>query len=331
MRYTTIGSDPTTARTVSALALGAMRFGTTTDETTSYEILDRFVEAGGSFIDTSNNYAYWVNGTQGGESESLLGRWRQSRGITDEVVIATKVGGRPTKPAAQLASHAEGLAPDVLREQADRSRKRLGVDRIDLYYAHIPDLWHGTPLADTVAGFGELVADGTVGLLGLSNFWAWQLERARRLADATGVPRADVFQYHHTYLRMRTDIPDPRFGQDGEFGVADGSILSYLRAEASTTLVAYSPLLNGAYVREDKPLDEAYGHRGTTNRLAALDAVVRETGATRNQVVLAWMLGGELPVVPLVGISSVAQLEEALAAVDLEITDGQRRRLDEAH
>jgi aryl-alcohol dehydrogenase-like predicted oxidoreductase len=331
MRYTTIGSDPTTARTVSALALGAMRFGTTTDDATSYEILDRFVEAGGSFIDTSNNYAYWVNGTQGGESEALLGRWRRSRGVTDEVVIATKVGGRPTKPSSQPTNHAEGLAPAVLREQADRSRERLGVDRIDLYYAHIPDMWHGTPLTDTVAGFGELVADGTVGLLGLSNFWAWQLERARQLADASGVARADVFQYQHSYLRMRTDIPDPRFGQDGEFGTADGSILSYLRAEAGTALVAYSPLLNGAYARQDRPLDEAYDHRGTTNRLAALDAVARETGATRNQVVLAWMTGGELPIVPLAGFSSLAQLEEALAAVDLELTDDQRRRLDEAH
>lgn len=331
MRYTTIGSDPASRRTVSALALGAMRFGTTTDDATSYEILDRFVGAGGSFIDTANNYAYWVNGTQGGESEALLGRWRRSRGVTDEVVIATKVGGRPTKPMGQLADHAEGLAPAVLREQADRSRERLGVDRIDLYYAHIPDMWHGTTLAETVAGFGELVADGTVGLLGLSNFWAWQLERARQLADASGVARADMFQYHHTYLRMRTDIADPRFGADGEFGVADGSILSYLRAEPGTTLVAYSPLLNGAYVRADKPLDEAYEHRGTTNRLAALDAISRETGATRNQIVLAWLVGGELPIVPLVGVSSTAQLEEALAAVDLELTVDQRRRLDGTH
>ena len=329
MRYTTIGSA--TTRTVSVLALGAMRFGTTTDEATSYAILDRYVEAGGSFIDTANNYAFWVNATQGGESESLLGRWRRSRGISDEVVIATKVGGRPTAPAATLGNNIEGLAPAVLREQADRSRERLGVDRIDLYYAHIPDLVHGTPLAETVAGFGELVADGTVGLLGLSNFWAWQLERARRLADASGVARADVFQYHHTYLRQRTDIADPRFGQDGEFGVADGSILSYLRAEPDTRLVAYSPLLNGAYTRADKPLDEAYDHRGTTSRLAALDLVAAETGATRNQVVLAWMIGGELPVVPLVGVSSVAQLEEALAAVDLDLTEDQRQRLDAAH
>src|SRR4051812_574599 len=136
MRYVTIGSDPTTARTVSALALGAMRFGTTTDEATSYEVLDRFVDAGGSFIDTANNYAYWVNGTQGGESEALLGRWRQSRGVTDEVVIATKVGGRPNAPATGLSHDLEGLSAGVIRESSERSRERLGVDKLDLLYAH---------------------------------------------------------------------------------------------------------------------------------------------------------------------------------------------------
>ena len=104
MRYTTIGSDPLTARRVSVLSLGAMRFGTTTDEATSFAILDRYVAAGGNFIDTSNNYLFLVHGTQGGESEALLGRWRASRGIGDEIIIATKVGARPLRrqPASAL-------------------------------------------------------------------------------------------------------------------------------------------------------------------------------------------------------------------------------------
>jgi len=92
MRYRTIGTDPATRREVSVLSLGAMLMGSRTDEATSFAILDRYVEAGGTFIDTSGNYAFWVNGTQGGESEELLGRWRRSRGIGDEIVIATKVG-----------------------------------------------------------------------------------------------------------------------------------------------------------------------------------------------------------------------------------------------
>jgi aryl-alcohol dehydrogenase-like predicted oxidoreductase len=329
MRYTTIGSDPATARRVSVLSLGAMRFGTTTDEPTSFAILDGFVEAGGTFIDTSNNYAFWVNGTQGGESEALLGRWRASRGIGDEIVIATKVGGRPSVPAADRTTPRERLSRESIREASEGSRTRLGVERLDLYYAHIPDA--RVPLEEQVAAFGELVTDGAVGLLGLSNHWVWQVERSRRLAATAGTARADVLQYHHTYLRMRTDIPDPRFSPDGEIGVADASILSYLRAEPGMSLVAYSPLLNGAYTRSDKKLDPAYDHPGTRARLDALDRVVKETGATANQVVLAWLIGGGLPVIPLVGASSVAQLDESLSAVDLELTQEQRQLLDAAH
>jgi aryl-alcohol dehydrogenase-like predicted oxidoreductase len=329
MRYTTIGSD-LPARKVSVLSLGAMRFGTTTDEATSFAILDRYVEAGGNFIDTSNNYLFFVNGTQGGESEALLGRWRASRGIGDEVVIATKVGARPVAPATSFDTPREGLSRAAIRESSERSRERLGVERIDLYYAHVPDRT-GVPLDEQVAAFGELVTDGTVGLLGLSNHWAWQLERARGLAEAAGSARAGVLQYHHTYLRMRTDIPDLRFSRDGEIGVADGSILSYVRAEPKMTLVAYSPLLGGAYTRPDKDLDRAYDHPGTRARLNALDQVAKETGATVNQVVLAWLIGGELPVVPLIGASSVAQLDESLAAVDLQLSAEQRQQLDAAN
>jgi len=330
MRYTTIGSGTLSARRVSVLSLGAMRFGTTTDEATSFAILDRYVEAGGSFIDTSNNYLFYVNRTQGGESEALLGRWRASRGIADEIVIATKVGARPLAPATDFDTPREGLSRAAIREASERSRERLGVERIDLYYAHVPDQT-GVPLDEQVAAFGELVADGTVGLLGLSNHWAWQVERARGLAAAAGSPRADVLQYHHTYLRMRTDIPDLRFSRDGEIGVADGSILSYLRAEPGMTLVAYSPLLNGAYTRPDKELDRGYDHPGTRARLEALDQVVKQTGATANQVVLAWLTRGELPVVALIGASSVAQLDESLAAVDLQLSAEQRRLLDAAN
>jgi aryl-alcohol dehydrogenase-like predicted oxidoreductase len=330
MRYTSIGSDPSSAREVSVLSLGAMRFGTTTDEATSFAILDRYVEAGGTFIDTSNNYAFWVNRTQGGESEALLGRWRASRGVGDEIVIATKVGARPLAPASDFDTPREGLSRAAIREASERSRERLGVERIDLYYAHVPDLT-GVALDEQVAAFAELVWEGMVGLLGLSNHWAWQVERARGLAAAAGTEHADVLQYHHTYLRMRTDIPDPRFSHDGEIGVADGSILSYLRAHPAMTLVAYSPLLNGAYIRPDKELDRAYDHPGTRARLDALDQVVKQTGATANQIVLAWLLSAELPVVPLVGASSLAQLDESLAAVDLELSLEQRQLLDSAN
>jgi hypothetical protein len=139
MRYRTIGTAPETRREVSVLALGAMLFGSRTDEATSFAVLDRYVEAGGNFIDTSDNYAFWVDGSQGGQSEKLLGRWRRSRGIGDEIVIATKLGARPLAPGTGFVDNPEGLSAKVIRESAERSRERLGVEKLDLLYAHIED------------------------------------------------------------------------------------------------------------------------------------------------------------------------------------------------
>ena len=347
MRYRTIGKDPETRREVSVLSLGGKLFGTAISEPTSFAILDRYVEAGGTFIDTSNNYAFWINGSQGGESEELLGRWRRSRGAGAEIVMATKVGARPLAPGTSYTDNAEGLSAKVIRESAERSRERLGMAKLDLLYAHIED--PAVPLQETVEGFAELVAEGTVGLLGVSNHWAWRVERARSLAAAAGLPGYEVLQYHHSYLQQRTDLPssppaaqpDRRNGddlatvrrgpvQDGDQGVLSRDLRSYLRAEPALALVAYSPLLAGGYVRQDKPLGAEFDHPGTPVRLAAAREVAREAGATVNQVVLAWLIGAEVPVIPLVGASSVAQLDESLAAVDLELTAQQRARLDAA-
>jgi aryl-alcohol dehydrogenase-like predicted oxidoreductase len=326
MKYRTIGTDPATRREVSVLSLGTMHFGTATDEATSFAILDRYVEAGGTFIDTADNYAFWT-GTQGGESEELLGRWRRSRGAGDQIVIATKLGARPLSPGTSFTDNAEGLSAKVIRESSERSRDRLGVARLDLLYAHIDD--PKVPLGETVEAFAALVAEGTVGLLGVSNHWAWQVERARSLAAAAGLPGYEVLEYQHSYLRPRTDLPGP-LSPDGEQGVLGSDLLSYLRAEPQLAMVAYSPLLNGSYVRPDRPLDAMFDHPGTPARLAALREVAKDADATVSQVVLAWLIGTEVPMIPLVGASSVAQLNESLAAVDLELTAGQRARLDAA-
>ncbi|MFE4050480.1 aldo/keto reductase [Streptomyces sp. YIM B13518] len=328
MKYRTIGTDPAHRREVSVLALGAMLFGSLTDEKTSFALLDRYVEAGGNFIDTSDNYAFWTDGGQGGHSENVLGRWRRSRGVGDEIVIATKLGARPLAPGTGFVDNPEGLSAKAIREAAEASRERLGVDKLDLLYAHIDD--YSVPQQETVEGFGALAAEGTVGLLGASNQAMWRVERARALAAAAGLPGYEVLQYQHSHLRPRFDVPSDLF-PDGSLGHAGPELFGYLRAEPALTLVAYSPLLAGAYVREDKPLPADYDHPGTPARLAELRSVARETGATVNQVVLSWQIGGELPVIPLAGASSLAQLEENLAAVDLELTVDQRARLDAVH
>ncbi|WP_406467105.1 aldo/keto reductase [Streptomyces hirsutus] len=327
MKYRAIGSDPRTRREVSVLALGAMLFGSVTDEKTSFAVLDRYVEAGGNFIDTSDNYAFWTDGGQGGQSEALLGRWRRSRGVGDEIVVATKLGARPLAPGTSYTDNPEGLSAKVIRESAERSRERLGTDRLDLLYAHIED--HAVPLRETVEGFAGLVAEGTVGLLGASNHAVWRVERARALAAAAGLPGYEVLQYQHSYLRPRADLPEDLF-PDGSLGHAGAELLTYLRADPRLALVAYSPLLKGAYARPER-LPGDYDHPGTPARLKVLHEVARETGASAGQVVLAWQLGHELPILPLAGVSSVAQLEENLAAVDLELSPEQRDRLDAAY
>ncbi|NUT40610.1 MAG: aldo/keto reductase [Thermoactinospora sp.] len=320
MRYRKVGN-----KDVSVIALGAMLMGSRTDEDTSFAILDRFVEAGGTFIDTSNNYAFWVDGGTGGQSEQLLGRWRRSRGVGDELVIATKVGARPTAPGLSYVDAAEGLSAKVIREQAEISRERLGVEKIDLYYSHIED--RSVELEETVRAFGELVQDGVVGMLGASNHPIWRVERARQIAQGLGLAGYEVLQYQHSYLRPRFDVPESIF-RDGSLGHAGAELLSYLRLDPAMTLVAYSPLLTGAYTRADKKIPYDYEHPGTPKRLAVLKEIAEETGATANQVVLSWQLGHELAIVPLVGASSVAQLDETLGALDLELTEDQRARLD---
>jgi aryl-alcohol dehydrogenase-like predicted oxidoreductase len=141
-----------------------------------------------------------------------------------------------------------------------------------------------------------------------------------------------VLQYQHSSLRPRTDLPGS-LSPDGRQGMVDGDLLSYLREQPQLAMVAYSPLLKGGYVRPDKLAGAEfaeYRHPGTPARLAALAEVAKDAGATVSQVVLAWLTGGDIPMIPLIGASSVAQLDESLAAVDLELTTQQRARLDAA-
>jgi len=331
MRYVTIGGATASPRRVSALALGAMRFGTATEERTAFAILDRFLAAGGTFIDTANNYAWWHDGGRGGQSEALLGRWRASRGLTHEVVIATKLGARPTRAGVNFADRMaadEGLSGASIRSAARESRERLGVDRLDLLYAHVED--PRVPIAATVAAFGALASAGEVALLGVWNHRAWRVERARAIARATGVAGYEVLQYHRSYLRHRADLPSPR-SAFGDPGLMTADLLEYMAAEPGLVNIAYSPLLGGGYTRPDRAPGPEYGAAGNAARLGTLAAVARETAATRNQVVLAWLMGGSPPTIPLVGASSVDQLQESLDAVDLELSGDQRARLDAAH
>lgn len=303
---------------VSALSLGALPFGKWVDEKSSFAIMDRFAEAGGTFLDTSNNYVFWDGGT-GDESEDMVGRWLAARGNRDAMVVATKMGARPLTPGTGL-ENAEGLAGDTVRGAAEGSLKRLGIDHIDLYYSHIED--RSVTFEDTLGGFASLVEAGTVREIGASNHATWRFERARAVSRANGWPLYNAVQQRYSYLRPRPGVTLP---EDGHVHMTD-ELLDYAAAEGDVTLVAYSALLAGRY--RDKPLGEEYDHPGTTRRLKVLHEVAAELGATVNQVVLAWLL--RQGIVPLVGASTVAQLAESLGALDVELADDQVRRMDAA-
>ncbi len=232
MEYTTLGG-PSGPR-VSALCLGTLPFGTRIDEAAAFAVLDRFHEAGGTFIDTANTYAFWEPGATGAESELVIGRWLRSRGVRDEMVLATKVGALPEPPGSAWPEYAEGLSAPVLRRQVEESLRNLGTDRIDLYYAHIDD--RTTPVAETMGAFGDLVAAGKIGRAGCSNFAAWRVEESRGAAVAAGVPDYAAVQQRYTYLRPR---PGAEFGVNPH---ASEELLDYLGTRPELTFVAYTTI-----------------------------------------------------------------------------------------
>jgi aryl-alcohol dehydrogenase-like predicted oxidoreductase len=297
---------------VSAVCLGSMFFGTRVDEETSMRLLDSYTEAGGSFLDTANNYANWIEGGRGGESEDLLGRWMRRRSSRERLFLATKVGGAP----------GEDLSGPAIRAAIDASLRRLQTDWIDLYYAHVDH--RSVALEETLEAFGELLTAGKVRHIGCSNYTAWRLERARRISDAEGLPRYCCIQQRHTYLRPR---PGTGFGVQL---VADDGLLDFCHANPEVALLAYSPLLSGAYTVPGRTVPEQYLGADSDARLDALRRVASETGASANQVVLAWLMATTPSAIPVISASSGAQLEENLGALSVELSPEQLATLNAA-
>ncbi|GAB4051877.1 aldo/keto reductase [Catellatospora paridis] len=322
-----------TGEQVSQLALGAMIMGTSTDEPTSVEMLDRYLDAGGNFVDTANCYCWWSReGSLGGESEELLGRWLTGR--RDRVFLATKgsamVGdqqglwhdGQPDWPLAR--TRFEGAGAVTLTKAIDDSLRRLRTDHVDLYYVHVDD--RATPLEETLEALAGIVAAGKARHIGWSNVRTWRLERIRQLCAANGWPAPVALQQQHTYLR-------PKAGLDSA-SIVDDEQFDYLREHDDLSLVAYSPILKGVYDSAAKRAGhwamENYEGPDAQVRLAAVAQVAAEIGVTPNQVVLAWLLRQSPTMIPLVGPRTLEQYETAHAALDVVLSDEQVARLDAA-
>jgi aryl-alcohol dehydrogenase-like predicted oxidoreductase len=326
-----------TGQQVSQLALGAMQMGNATDERDSTRILDRYLEVGGSFVDTADCYEWWARrDSRGGESEELLGRWLRDGGKRDRVFLATKGSALPHyspglwaadgTPDWELARRTfAGAGRRALTDALDGSLRRLGTDHVDLYYIHVDD--KATPLEETLETLAGFVEAGKVRYLGWSNVHTWRLERIRGLCERNGWPLPVAVQQQHSYLR-------PKAGLDTA-SIVDAEQLDYLRDNDDQTLVAYSPIVKGVYDSAAKRaahwMMAGYAGPDADARIATVTEVAAEAGLTPNQLVLAWLMHQTAPrVVPLIGPRTPEQFEDVLPALDVKLSDEQLTRLDQA-
>lgn len=316
MQYVNLGK---TGLEVSRLCLGAMNFGWSADELTSFAILDIAYDAGINFVDTADIYSRWVNGNRGGESETVLGKWLKSKDRR-RVIIATKVRGRMWRGA-----DGEGLSRAHITRAVEDSLRRLGTEYIDLYQSHWPD--DDTPLEETFAVFDELVRAGKVRAIGCSNHSADQLRQTLKVSEVHNLVRYDCLQPHYSLVHRK------------EF---EAELADVCRAE-NIGVIPYSPLaagfLTGKYSRDNISPDST--RSGSVNQkyanderaFAALD-VVREIanahGVPVAQIALAWQLAQDVITSPIVGARTVEQLQQVIGAVDVTLSTDEIERLNAA-
>ena len=298
------------------LMLGGNVFDWTADQATSFAVLDRFVEAGGTLIDTADVYSAWGPGHTGGESETVIGAWMKERGNRDRVDIATKVGMLEVEGT-------QGLSSEHIAKAVEASLRRLGTDRIDLYFAHRDD--EGTPQEETLAAFDALVKAGKVRAIGASNFTADRLKSALAASDANGFVRYTVLEPEYNLVSregFEGDLQDlcvaEGIGVVPYFGLASGFLTGKYRTSEDV----------GAGSRGAKAIKFLEGTGKPV--LAAMDQVAEETGATLPAIALAWLATQPGVTAPIASATSVEQLDQVLASLELELNPDQIARLDAA-
>ncbi len=321
-----------TADQVSSLALGCLPFGTKMDIESSFAQLDYYLEQGGNFLDTANNYSFWEANGNGGESEAVLGKWFAERKSRDRVFLATKLGAYPTVGREEFFSYkgdpwadlTEGLSRKTILQAVDNSLERLGTDHIDLLYAHVDD--RETAQEETLEALNDVVKAGKVRYIGCSNFKVWRLARAREISRNRGWAEYKAVQMFHTYLQSEKNAATGMSDQMND------ELFDYVRSERGMTLLGYTPLLWGSYTRPEK-YDEidrlkAFVRPQNAERRRRHNAIAAETGWSINQVIYAWMLCSDPVVIPLVAVSKMEHLAEDLAAADFRLSDAQMAQLN---
>lgn len=301
---------------VAPLAFGGNVFGWTTDEKTSFDLLDAFVAAGFNFIDSADVYSRWHEGNQGGESETILGKWLKARGNRDKVIIATKLG-------IEMGPGKKGLSRAYMVRAVEDSLRRLQTDYIDLYQSHRDD--PDTPIEETLAAYGELIKQGKVREIGASAFSAARLGEALRLSSSDGLPRYQSLQPLYNLVERKEFEGDiealclrEEVGVIPYYSLASGFLTGKYRAAADAAGRARGS-------RVAKYLNDA-GFRV----LAALDDVAKRCNATPAQVALAWMMARPSITAPIASATNLDQLREILKAPDVKLDRAAIEQIDRA-
>lgn len=301
---------------IAPLAFGGNVFGWTADEQTSFKLLDAFVAGGFNLVDTADTYSAWAPGNQGGESETIIGRWLKRSGKRSEVIVATKVG-------MEMRGH-KGLAKSYILRSAEDSLRRLQTDCIDLYQSHQDDPL--TPLEETLEAYAELIRQGKVRAIGASNYSAQRLNEALLTSERSGLPRYESLQpLYNLYDREAFEAEleplclEKRIGVINYYSLASGFLSGKYRSESDLGKSARGGGIGKKYLNE----------RGL-RILSALDEVAARQQATPAQVALAWLIARPSVTAPIASATSLQQLDDLIKATELELDETSLRLLDEA-
>ena len=298
---------------IEPLVLGGNVFGWTVDEQKGFEILDAFVEAGFTAIDTAEGYPNWVPGNPPGMSETIIGNWMKARGNREAVHIFTKVNSDKTPG---------GLKADAIRESVDASLKRLQTDYVDLYFSHWPD--DQATHEETLGAYDPLVRSGRIRVIGASNYTADMVKEANEVSVIKSLPRYEVLQPRYNlydraeFEALRETVVENDLGAVVYYSLASGFLTGKYRSKAD---IGKSARGGGM----DRYLD-AKGEA----ILAALGKVAAANDATPAEVSLAWLVAQPGVTAPIASATSVEQVKSLAKGVRLKLSDEDLQTLTEA-
>jgi aryl-alcohol dehydrogenase-like predicted oxidoreductase len=293
---------------ISPIVLGGNVFGWTADESTSFAILDAYVEAGGNSIDTADVYSAFVPGHVGGESETVIGRWLKARGNRDKVIIATKVGSR-------MGSGKQGLSRQHIFESVEDSLKRLQTDFIDLYQAHRDDA--DTPLEETLQTFDELVRQGKVRAIGASNYTAPRFAEALRISQQHGYARYESLQpLYNLVERESYESELEPLVREQEIGV-----IGYFSLAAGFLTGKYQPGQELPRTARAQGVQQRYMNDKGFAILKEVERIAQAHNVTPSQVALAWIIARPGISAPIASATSVEQVHGLINAAELKLSN----------